>query len=439
MDNEKKIKKEILQKVREFYRAKKRESFVPGRTPVQYGGRIYDEKEMVNLVDSSLEFYLTAGRFARQFQEKFSRFLDVKHCVLTNSGSSANLLAMTALTSLKLGKKRLRPGDEVVTVACGFPTTLNPILQNSLVPVFIDVELGSYNIDIGKLKKAISKKTKAIFIAHTLGNPFNIDEILKLVKRHKLWLIEDCCDALGSKYKSKYTGSFGHISTFSFYPGHQMTMGEGGAVLTNDQLLNKIVVSLKDWGRDFVHDPKKNTEKKRFSHQFGKLPIGYDHRYVYSHIGYNLNVTDMQPAIGLAQLQKLPAFIKKRKENFKHLYTFLSKYQEYFMLPKTEKQTDVCWFGFPILVKKNQYFNRTSIVSYLEKNLIATRPLFGGNLLKQPAYENIKYRVAGTLENSNTAMNDVFWIGIYPGITKEKLEYIKKVFNEFFEKNSLKK
>ncbi|OGZ65384.1 MAG: lipopolysaccharide biosynthesis protein RfbH [Candidatus Staskawiczbacteria bacterium RIFCSPHIGHO2_02_FULL_43_16] len=430
--SEESIRKEIFKKVEEFHRSKKPRPFVPGKTPVPYGGRVYDEKEMVGLVDASLDFYLTAGRFAKKFQEEFSKFLGVKHCVLTNSGSSANLLAVTALTSQKLGKRRLVPGDEIITVAAGFPTTLNPIIQNGLVPVFVDVELGNYNIDIVKLKKAITKRTRAIFIAHTLGNPFNLDEILKLKKKHKLWLIEDCCDALGAKYQGKYVGTFGDMGTCSFYPGHQITMGEGGTVTTNNPLLYTILVSLKDWGRDFINDPKKNTEKKRFSYKFGKLPFGYDHRYVYSHIGYNLNVTDMQPAIGLAQLKKLPAFMQARKKNAARLQKFLANYEPYLMLPTVLPKSAPCWWALPLLVKKNPHFTRNDMVLYLEKNLIATRPLFGGNLLKQPAYGHIKHRVAGSLENSDTVMHSVFMVGVYPGIKEAQMQHIINTLKRFF-------
>ncbi|MCX6720725.1 MAG: lipopolysaccharide biosynthesis protein RfbH [Candidatus Staskawiczbacteria bacterium] len=429
------IRNDILKKVKEFYLAgKDTHKFVGGKDYINYAGRIYDEKELVNLVDSSLDFWLTAGKYAGQFEKEFAEFLGVKYCLLTNSGSSANLLAISALTSPKLGERRLKPGDEVITTACGFPTTLNPILQNNLVPVFVDVDLGTYNIQVEKIQKAISKKTKAIIVAHTLGNSFDIGKILKIAKKNKLWVVEDNCDALGSKYNGKYTGTFGDISTSSFYPAHHITMGEGGAVLTNNPLLKKIIASFRDWGRDCWCDSGcDNSCKNRYSWQLGKLPKGYDHKYIYSHIGYNLKITDMQAAIGLAQLKKLPKFIKARRENFNFIYRFLQKYNKYFVLPEVNKNSEPSWFGFPILVKPDAPFTRAEIVNYLEKNKIATRMLFGGNLLKQPAYENIKCRTYGDLENTDTIMNNLFWIGVYPGLTKEKLAYIEKVFKEFFE------
>jgi CDP-6-deoxy-D-xylo-4-hexulose-3-dehydrase len=436
MKTEKQIRKEIFKKVEEIYKLRKNEwKFIPGKSRINYASRIYDEKEMINLVDSSLDFWLTAGRYAKEFEKKFAEFLGTEYCLLTNSGSSANLLAISALTSPKLGKQRLKPGDEVITTACGFPTTLNPILQNNLTPVFIDVDLGTYNIQVDKIEKAISKKTKAIFIAHTLGNPANINKILKLAKKYNLWFVEDNCDALGSKYKGKYTGTFGDISTFSFYPAHQITMGEGGALVTDNILLKKIIASFRDWGRDCWCDPGcDNTCGKRLSQQFGKLPFGYDHKYVYSHIGYNLKVTDMQAAIGVAQLKKLPSFIKARRKNFDELYKFFENYQNYFLLAQPEKNSEPCWFGFPLLVKENAPFSRNDIVRYLENNKIATRMLFGGNLTKQPAYQDAKYRIFGSLKNTDLIMNNLFWIGVYPGITKEKLNYIIKILNKFLKK-----
>ena len=814
MEKEKQLRKEIFNRVKKISKLRKsQEKFIPGQTKINYAGRVYNEKEMINLVDASLDFWLTAGRYAKQFEEEFAKFLGLKYCLLTNSGSSANLLAISALTSPKLGKRRLKPGDEVITIACGFPTTLNPIIQNNLTPVFIDVDLGTYTIQTDKIEKAISKKTKAIFIAHTLGNPANLEKILKIVKKYKLWFIEDNCDALGSKYKGKYTGTFGDISTFSFYPAHLMTMGEGGAVLTNDLRLKRIIASFRDWGRacfvagtpiilngktkniediivgdlvlthdgkflpvtntfkktytgkiykfkvplnspfeatsdhkffilrdgktkwikaknikkgdlflevipkhinkpsilnweyetaykkvkrslspdkdlmrligywlaegsvvkglkgpsgykvgqkyysyrvdfslnrneiHYINDIKKlmlkyfgvkgqtkrerggislnfktrggyeffkkffktgalnktlwkdmeywdlnlvnpvlkgfwrgdgsddfqrfsicsisldliekirtilirnhilpcyeirtsdkhktsivngktikakhnlysllcyginaekfanivdekylsrskrqkvhfktinnveyicypidkisqkttnsvtvynlevkgshsyhagrvvvhncwcepgqdNTCKKRFGWKLGKLPFGYDHKYIYSHIGYNLKITDLQAAIGVAQLKKLPSFIKKRRKNFDELYKFFKNYQNYFLLPQPEKSSEPCWFGFPLSVKSNAPFTRAEIVNYLEKNKIATRMLFGGNLTKQPAYQNIKYRISGLLKNTDLVMNNLFWLGVYPGITNEKLKYIFKVFTEFLE------
>lgn len=431
---EEKIRKEIFEKVTELYElTKSKESFTPGEDHINYAGRVYDEKEMIRLVDSSLDFWLTAGRFAENLEKELAKFIGVKYCLLTNSGSSANLLALSALTSPKLGEKRLKPGDEVITTACGFPTTLNPIIQNQLIPVFIDVELGSYNILAKDIERALSEKTKAICIPHTLGNPFKINEISEISKTHDLWLIEDNCDALGSKYNGKYTGSFGHLSTLSFYPAHHMTMGEGGAVLTDDPHLKEIVASFRDWGRDCWCDPgHDNTCNRRFSWQLGSLPYGYDHKYIYSHIGYNLKVTDMQAAVGLEQLKKLPNFIESRNKNFKILESTLLEYQDYLILPHTEEKAEPSWFGFPILVRDEAPFNRDHIVNYLENNKIATRMLFGGNLTRQPAYEDMEFRSIDPLLNTDLVMNNLFWIGVYPGITKEKMKYVTTKFKEFF-------
>jgi CDP-6-deoxy-D-xylo-4-hexulose-3-dehydrase len=437
MKNEKQIRKEILNKVKEFYKSQKKgeKKFVPGKSRINYAGRIYDEKEIINLVDSSLDFWLTSGRYAKEFENNFAKFLGVKYCLLTNSGSSANLLAISALTSPKLGKRQLQQGDEVITTACGFPTTLNPIIQNNLIPVFVDIKSPTFNIDPELIEGAVTSKTKAIFIPHTLGSPADLDKILKIVKKYNLWLVEDNCDALGSKFNGKYTGTFGDISTCSFYPAHHITMGEGGAVLTNNLELKKIIASFRDWGRDCWCEPGcDDTCKKRFSWKLGDLPPGYDHKYIYSHIGYNLKITDMQSAIGLAQLKKLPKFIKDRKNNFNSLYKFLKKYEKYLILPEAEKNSDPAWFGFPVLVKETAPFKRGEIVNYLEENKIATRMLFGGNLLKQPAYKNIKFRTDGNLKNTNLAMNDLFWIGVYPGITKEKINYVLGILGNFFEK-----
>jgi CDP-6-deoxy-D-xylo-4-hexulose-3-dehydrase len=435
MKTEKEIRKEIFDRVKKLYKLRKeQESFIPGKTRINYAGRVYDEKEMICLVDASLDFWLTSGRFAQQFEGELAKFLGMKYCMLTNSGSSANLLAISALTSLLLKERRLKPKDEVITTACGFPTTLNPIIQNNLVPVFIDIELRTYNIQVDKIEKAITKKTKAIFVAHTLGNPIDIDKILKIVRKYNLWFIEDNSDALGSKYNGKYTGTFGDISTCSFYPAHHITMGEGGAVLTNDPLLRRIILSFRDWGRDCWCEPgHDNTCGKRFSWQLGKLPFGYDHKYIYSHIGYNVKITDMQAAIGCAQLEKLPEFIEIRKKNFEYLYKHLKKYEKHFILPQATKNSEPSWFGFPILLKESALFTRADIVNFLEENKIATRMLFGGNLTKQPAYENVNFRIYGDLKNTDLVMNNLFWIGVYPGITKEKLNYIAKIFIKFFE------
>jgi CDP-4-dehydro-6-deoxyglucose reductase, E1 len=431
--NEEKLRAEIFEKVRLIYQSREgNKKFIPGETRINYAGRIYDEKEMISLVDASLDFWLTAGRYAKQFEEDLARFLGVKYCLLTNSGSSANLLAISALTSPKLGQKRLLPGDEVITTACGFPTTLNPIIQNNLTPVFVDVELGTYNIQADRIEDAIGDKTKAIFVPHTLGNPANIDVIMKVAKEHDLWFVEDNCDALGSKYKGRYTGTFGHISTCSFYPAHHITMGEGGAVLTNDPLLNKIIASFRDWGRDCWCDTGcDNSCGKRFEWQLGSLPAGYDHKYIYYHIGYNLKVTDMQAAIGVEQLKKLPGFIEKRRENFSLLYKGLRDFDEYFVLPQAAEGSEPSWFGFPILVRDGAPFTRADIVKYLEDNGIATRMLFGGDLIKQPAYEGIKFRIVELLENTDYVMNNLFWTGVYPGLTREMINHILGKFQEF--------
>ena len=433
MKDEKVVRSGIFSKVKQLYELKKgQKKFVPGLSPIPYSGRVYDYREMINLVDSSLEFWLTSGRYAAMFEKKMSEYLGVKYCLLTNSGSSANLLAISVLTSKQLGERRLKPGDEVITTACGFPTTANAIIQNNLIPVFVDVELGNYNIKTEKLVKAVSRKTKAIFIAHTLGNTAKIDVIQKIAKKHGLWFIEDNCDSLGTKYKSRFTGTFGDIATCSFYPPHHITMGEGGAVLTGNSLLRKLILSFRDWGRDCWCDPgRDNTCRKRFSTQYGKLPFGYDHKYVYSHIGYNLKITDMQAAVGVAQMEKLPLFIQKRKKNFSYLMHSLKKHEKYFILPAPARGASPSWFGFPILVKETAPFKRADIVNFLEDNKIATRMLFGGNLIKQPAYEDVKYRVFDSLKNTDMVMNNLFWIGVYPGLNKRMLGYIVKTFDTF--------
>ncbi len=433
---ENKLRSEILSKVVSYYKkTRKADRFIPGKDYINYAGRVYDDKELVNLVDSSLDFWLTTGRYAQEFEKRLSEFIGANYSLLTNSGSSANLLAVTALTSPLLKERRLKPGDEVITTACGFPTTLNPIIQNNAVPVFVDIELGTYNIDVKKLQKAITNKTKAVVVAHTLGNPVNIDAITKICDKYKLWYIEDNCDALGSRYRGKYTGTFGHIATCSFYPAHHITMGEGGALLTNDPLLRRIIMSFRDWGRDcWCEGGRDNTCNNRFTQQFGELPLGYDHKYVYSHIGYNLKVTDMQAAIGCAQMNKLPKFIKARKDNFNFLMKSLAKYSKYLVLPEATDGSDPSWFGFTIMVKPGCPFSRADIVKYLEEHKVATRMLFGGNLTKQPAYRDIKSRISGGLVNTDIVMNNLFWIGVYPGITKDKLSYISKTLDNFMSK-----
>lgn len=433
MNTEDELRSEIFKKVKQLYHIQKKDTFIPSKTTIPYAGRIYDEKEMICLVDAALDFWLTTGRYAEKFETDLASFLGVKYCLLTNSGSSANLLAISALTSQKLGEKRLKSGDEVITTACGFPSTLNPILQNNMVPVFLDVDLETYNINTDYLEDAISERTRAFFISHTLGNPADLTAIMKIVKKNDLWFIEDNCDALGSRYQEKFTGTFGHISTCSFYPAHHITTGEGGAVCTNDPLLKRIIASFRDWGRDCWCDPGcDNSCGKRFDWQLGGLPHGYDHKYIYSHIGYNLKMTDMQAAIGVEQIKKLPGFIESRKKNFHALYSGLKKYENFLILPCATQYSDPSWFGFPIGIRENAPFKRDEIVRYLEDHKIATRMLFGGNLIKQPAYADMKYRSIGSLTNSDLIMNNLFWIGVYPGINPEKIDYILKIFNTFF-------
>lgn len=433
MKTKEEIKKKIFEKVRDYYLiSHKKDDFIPGKSNIPYAGRVYDENELISLVDSALDFWLTAGRFAKQFEKEFADFLGVKHCLLTNSGSSANLLAVSALTSPSLKEKQLKPGDEVITVAACFPTTVNPIVQNNLIPVFIDVNLGTYNIQYDKIEDAISDRTKAIFIAHTMGNPFNLDAVMEIVQKHNLWFIEDNCDALGSKYNGKYTGTFGHIATFSFYPPHHITMGEGGALVTNDTKLKRLIESFRDWGRDCWCEPGcDNSCGKRFAWQLGELPFGYDHKYIYSHIGYNLKVTDMQAAVGVEQLKKLPSFIEQRKKNFKLLYEGLKKYDEIFILPEIENGADPSWFGFLLTVREGSGFTKNEIVKFLEDNKIATRMLFAGNIIRHPSFKNVNYRIYGALMNTDHIMNYTFWVGVYPGLTIEMINHMLAVFDKF--------
>ena len=431
--NDKKLREEILEKTKEYYNAKFASEEYKTGDRIPYARRVFDENELVNLVDASLDFWLTAGRYANDFEYKFAQFMDVEHCLLVNSGSSANLVAFTTLTSPKLGERRLKKGDEVITVAAGFPTTINPIIQNGLIPVFVDVELSTYNIKVEDLESALSEKTKAIMIAHTLGNPFNLDAVMEFANKYDLFVVEDCCDAVGSTYNGKKVGTFGHIATVSFYPAHHITMGEGGAVLTNDDELMRIATSFRDWGRDCYCGPgADNTCGRRFSMQYGKLPVGYDHKYVYSHIGYNLKVTDMQAAVGMAQLEKLPLFIEKRKENFRKTKVVLEKYNEFLILPEATKNADPSWFGFPITVKENDKFSRNDLTIFLEKNMIMTRLLFAGNVTKQPAYLDIECRIVGELVNTDYIMNNTFFIGVYPEINDEQIAYISEMFDKFF-------
>jgi CDP-6-deoxy-D-xylo-4-hexulose-3-dehydrase len=420
--------------VGEYYReAFPARAFEPGSSPVPISGRVFDEQELELLVESSLDFWLTTGRFAEQFEREFAKLAGVREAVLVNSGSSANLLAVTALTSLKLGDRRLRPGDEVITLAAGFPTTVNPILQNGLVPVFVDVYIPTFNVDVSWLETALSSRTRAVIFAHTLGNPFDLDAVTAFAKKHDLWLIEDCCDALGSTYRGQKVGTFGDLATVSFYPAHHITMGEGGCVLTDKPLLRTLVESFRDWGRDCWCAPgKENTCGKRFDWQAGELPHGYDHKYIYSHVGYNLKATDMQAAVGVAQLKKLPAFIEARRRNFAYLKAGLQdrNVEEHFVLPEATPNSDPSWFGFPLLLRETAPFSRNALIEFLNERKIGTRQLFGGNLVRQPAYADLNYRVVGDLGTSDRVMNQAFWIGVYPGLTQPMLDYVLQSINE---------
>lgn len=399
---------------------------------VHYAGRVFDERELVNLVDAGLDFFLTAGRYAEQFEADFAARLGLQNALLVNSGSSANLVALTALTSPRLGARRLKPGDEVLTVAAGFPTTLAPIVQNRLVPVFVDVNLGDYTAMPERLEQAIGPKTRAIMMAHTLGVPFNLDAVMDLVERHQLWLIEDNCDALGSRYRGKLTGTFGRLATFSFYPAHHITMGEGGCVATDDEDLARIVRSVRDWGRDcYCAGGENNTCGKRFGQQSGTLPFGYDHKYVYSHIGYNLKVTDMQAAIGCAQLEKLDGFVDRRKDNFNRLLKILAPYRDRLILPCATEHSDPAWFAFVLTVRENAGFARNDLTRFLEANRIETRNLFSGNLLRHPAFLDIEHRVSGDLRNTDIITANTFFIGVYPGLQEPHLQRIEEVFARF--------
>ena len=398
--------------------------FFPGVSLVPPSGKVIGADELKLMVEASLDGWLTTGRFNEEFEQKLAKFIGVKHLITVNSGSSANLVAFNTLTSPRLGERAIVPGDEVIGVAAGFPTTVNPILQFGAVPVFVDIELGTYNIDASKIEAAISPKTKAIMLAHTLGNPFNLDVIAAICKKHNLWLVEDCCDALGSTYNGQMVGTFGDIATLSFYPAHHITMGEGGAVFTNNQELKLIAESFRDWGRDCYCPPgKDNTCGKRFCWKLGNLPEGYDHKYTYSHLGYNLKITDMQAACGVAQLAKAGDFIRRRRENFKFLKERLSSCEEFIILPKTTPQSDPSWFGFPITLRKNAPVSRVDLLTYLDQEKVGTRLLFAGNLTRQPYMLGKTYRISGELTNSDVVMNDTFWMGVQPALTQEMLEY----------------
>lgn len=442
-EREKILKEAVFKAAVNYYKfkhKKKDTGFIQGER-IPYGGRVFDENEIINLIDASLEFWLTAGRYADKFEKELAGFLGINYCSLTNSGSSANLLAFMALTSPELGDRRIKKGDEVITVAAGFPTTVAPIIQYGAIPVFIDITLPTYNLDCTQLEHALSDRTKAVMIAHTLGNPFDIQAVKDFCDKHNLWLIEDNCDALGSKYfyneEWKYTGTFGHLGTSSFYPPHHITMGEGGAVYTNDTELNKIVASFRDWGRDcWCPSGHDDTCKKRFKQQFGELPYGYDHKYVYSHFGYNLKITDLQAAIGCAQLEKLPDFIEARKRNWKRLRDGLADLSDRFIFPESTESSDPSWFGFLLTVREGAGFTRDDVVNHIESKGIQTRMLFAGNIIKHPCFDEMRksskgFRIVGSLENTDRIMRDTLWVGVYPGMSNPQLDYIIASIKEF--------
>jgi len=423
----------IIDLVKDHYQeAFQAKPFVPGVTPVPVSGKVFDEDEIIHLVDASLDFWLTTGRYAARLERQLARYLGVRHSFLVNSGSSANLVALSALTSHKMGDRQLCPGDEVITVAAGFPTTVNPIIQNRLKPVFVDVRIESYNIDVNWLDDALGPRTRAIMIAHTLGNPFDLDEVTDFASKNNLLLIEDNCDALGSTYDGKLTGSFGDVSTCSFYPAHHITTGEGGAVFANDPSLKPLIESFREWGRDCWCEPgADDTCGKRFEWQLGELPYGYDHKYIYDHIGYNLKMTDMQAAIGVAQIAKLAEFIQIRKRNWKILKDGLDTLTDFFIMPESTPKSDPSWFGFPISVRSDAPFDRKDFIDFLEGRKISTRLLFAGNLARQPAYLDLHCRTVGDLSNSDFVMKNTLWLGVYPGLTVNMMNYVVESVYEF--------
>jgi len=428
------IKSKILDLVNNYSNINfKKKEFIPGVSEVPVSGKVIGTLELQNMVEASLDGWLTTGRFNDQFEDKLSKILGVKCLLTVNSGSSANLIAFSTLTSPKLKERAIQKGDEVISVAAGFPTTVNPIVQFGAVPVFIDVKIPTYNIDENLIESAITNKTKAVMLAHTLGNPFNVQKIKEICEKYNLWLIEDSCDALGSKFNNQNVGTFGDLATLSFYPAHHITMGEGGAVFTNSKKLERIAESFRDWGRDCYCEPgKDNTCNKRFGWKLGDLPFGYDHKYTYSHLGYNMKITDMQAACGLAQLDRLEGFIKKRQENFNFLYNNLSSLEEFLILPEPEINSEPSWFGFPLTLKKNNKYNRNDLVKFLNENKIGTRLLFSGNLTKQPYMKNTNFKIHGNLKNSDLIMENTFWIGLYPGLSKEHLQYSVLIIKNFF-------
>jgi CDP-4-dehydro-6-deoxyglucose reductase, E1 len=427
------LRAQILELTREYAaEAFPDKPFVPGESPVPVAGRVFDEREVLNLVDSSLDMWLTTGRYAAEFERRFGKeVFGRRHSLLVNSGSSANLVACSALTSKKLGKRRIEPGSEVITVATGFPTTVNPIIQNHAVPVFLDVELQTYNIDVTHLEDALTDKTRAVMIAHTLGNPFDLATVSAFCEEHELFLVEDCCDAVGATYDGKHVGHWGDFATTSFYPAHHITMGEGGAVITNKGKLKVLAESFRDWGRDCWCEPgAENTCGKRFDQQFGGLPHGYDHKYVYSHVGYNLKMTDMQAAVGVAQLEKVDQFVAARRANFQRLKDGLADLEEAFLLPEPTPNSEPSWFGFPVGVRPEGPLDRNAVVRELNDRGIHTRLLFGGNLLHQPAYQDIEHRVVGEMRNADYVMHNVFWLGVYPGLTPDHIDFVLEVLHD---------
>lgn len=430
---------ELRQKFRdlipEYFQTKwPKHEFVPGESSVPVSGKVFDEEDLEFLLEACLDFWLTEGRFTDEFEKKFKKWFGLKVCALVNSGSSANLVALSTLTSPQLGDRRLKPEDEVITTAEGFPTTVNPIIQNRCKPVVLDAHIPTYNIDTTLLEEAVSEKTKAIMIAHTLGNPFNLDEVMRVAEKYNLWVIEDCCDAVGAEYNGQKVGTFGDLATVSFYPAHHITMGEGGAVLSKHAKLKRIIESFRDWGRDCWCSPgEENTCGKRFEWQLGELPYGYDHKYIYSHVGYNLKLTDMQAAVGVSQLKKLDRFIETRRKNYTYLRSKMEAFEEYLILPEATSNSRPSWFGFPVTVKEDAPFTRNQLVQKFESNKIATRLLFGGNLLRQPAYEDIEFRVVGETTNAERIMNQTLWLGVYPGLGKPQFDYMADKVKELID------
>ena len=419
--------------VKSYLDSKQKEVFVPGKTLIPPSGKLIGSKEIEYMISASLDGWLTTGRFNKEFEKNLADFLKIKHLITVNSGSSANLIAFSSLTSHLHKERAVKPGDEIISVAAGFPTTVNPIFQNGAVPVFVDIKLPTYNINEDLIEAAITEKTKAIMLAHTLGNPFNLNKITEICKKYNLWLIEDNCDALGSKYNNQFTGTFGDVATLSFYPAHHITMGEGGAVFTNNFRIKRIAESFRDWGRDCYCEPgQENTCNKRFGWKLGELPEGYDHKYIYSHVGFNMKITDMQAACGLGQFENLEFFIKKRKQNLEFLKKQLLEIQDYIILPEAEPNSDPSWFGFPITIKENSNFERKDLINKLTKEKIGTRLLFAGNLTKQPAYIKKIYKVSDKLPITDLIMNNTFWVGIHPALGEEELSFVSKKILEFF-------